>query len=85
MFYDMLIVLGMMFLGSTFLWPWLRAHPLAFLGFWGICGWLTILAALMAVYDLAKVRMEARQLERRLREEYLQGKDSDSSHDSHPT
>jgi hypothetical protein len=85
MFYDVLVVLVLMFLGSTFLWPWLREHPFLFLGYWAVCGWLTILAALFAVYDLASVRLDARRAEKELKEEYLRRHDSDSPHDSHPT
>jgi hypothetical protein len=83
MFWDVLVVLVMMFLGSTFLWPWLRNHPLIFLAYWGVCAWLTILAALFAVYDMAKVRLEAKHAHDELKRELLRDDDSDSSHDSH--
>ncbi len=84
MFWDVLVVLVMIFLGSTFLWPWLREHPLIFLGYWAACGWLTILAALLAVYDMAKVRLDAKRARDELKREYFRSDDSDSSHDSHP-
>ena len=84
MFWDVLAVLVLMFLGSTFLWPWLRAHPLFFLGYWAFCGWLTILAALLAVYDLARVRLNARHTQEEIKRQLFHGEDSDSSHDSHP-
>lgn len=83
MFWDVLAVLVLIFLGSTFLWPWLRAHPLLFLVYWAACGWLTILAALLAVYDMAKVRLEAKRARDELKREYFRSDDSDSSHDSH--
>ncbi len=83
MFWDVLVVLILMFLGSTFLWPWLRGHPFIFLGYWGACAWLTILAALLAVYDMAKVRLEARHARDELKRELMHDDDSDSSHDSH--
>ena len=84
MFWDVLVVLVLIFLGSTFLWPWLRGHPLLFLGYWAVSGWLTLLAALLAVYDLAKVRLDARQAHEELKREILRTDDSDSSHDSQP-
>ena len=34
MFWDVLVVLVLIFVGSTFLWPWLRQHPLLFLAYW---------------------------------------------------
>ncbi|EDY17029.1 hypothetical protein CfE428DRAFT_5374 [Chthoniobacter flavus Ellin428] len=87
MFWDVLVVLVMIFLGSTFFWPWLREHPFLFLGYWAFCGWLTILAALLAVYDMARVRLEAKRAREELKREYFRNDDSgasDSSHDSHP-
>lgn len=83
MFWDVLVVLVFMFLGSTFFWPWLRERPLLFLGYWGVCAWLTVLAALLAVYDMAMVRLEARQARDELKREFLRSEESDSSHDSH--
>lgn len=84
MFWDVLVVLILMFLGSTFFWPWLRTHPLIFLGYWGACAWLTILAALLAVYDMAQVRLEAKRARDELKRELFRPEeDSDSSHDSH--
>jgi hypothetical protein len=83
MFWDVVVVLAMMFLGSTFFWPWLRQHPVLFLGYWAACAWLTILAALLAVYDMAKVRLEAKQAREELKRELMQAKDVESSHDSH--
>lgn len=84
MFWDVLVVLVLIFLGATFLWPWLRAHPLIFLGYWAVCGWLTVLAALLAVYDMAMVRLEAKRAQEELKREYFRGNDANSSHDSDP-
>ena len=83
MFYNVLVVLGLIFLGSTLLWPWLRDHPFFFICFWGLCGWLTLLAMLLALYDMVKVRFDARRETRRLEEEYLRGKKDDSPDDPH--
>ena len=84
MFYLMLFVLVQAFFGATFFWLWLRAHAWYFLGYWGICAWLTVTAMLLAILDMAQVRLEAKRTEERLREEYLRVKETDSSHDSHP-
>lgn len=83
MFWVVLVVLVLMFLGSTFLWPWLRGHPLFFIGYWFGCGWLTILAALLAVYDMAQVRLEAKRARDELKRELFRREDSDSPHDPH--
>ena len=82
MFYDVLVVLVLSFLGATFFWSWLREHPFFFLGYWAVCAWLTVLAVLLAIYDLAKVRSEARQARQQLKKEFLRGDIPDSSHDS---
>jgi hypothetical protein len=84
MFWDVIAVLVLAFLGSTFLWNWLRANPVWFLSYWALCGWLTILAAVLAVYDMIRLRLEARRVEEQLHEKYFPGKeDSDDPHDSH--
>ena len=83
MFYDVIVVLVMVFLGSTFLWPWLRERPLYFLIYWTVCAWLTVIALGLAVYDMAKVRLEAREARRQLKKDLVGEKPPDSSHDSH--
>jgi hypothetical protein len=83
MFWDVLVVLVLIFLGSSIFWQWLRENPLFFIGYWAFCGWLTILAALLAVYDLAKVRLDAKRAHDELKREFFHDADSDSSHDSH--
>ncbi len=85
MFYDVLAVLVLTFFGSTFLAPWLREHVWFFLGYWGLCAWLTLLAALLAVYDMVRLRLDEKRARRQLAEEFLAHKEDDSSHDSHPT
>lgn len=85
MFYNVLVVLVLVFVGATFLWSWLREHPLFFIGYWGLCAWLTVLAILLALYDMAKVRLEARRARQQLEEEFLTRKDSHSSDDPHPS
>jgi hypothetical protein len=85
MFWDVILVLLLSFAGATFFWNWLRANPVWFLGYWAACGWFTILAAVLAVYDMIRVRLEGRRAEERLHDKYFPGKDdSDEPHDSHP-
>jgi hypothetical protein len=85
MFYIVLVVLVQAFLGATFFWMWLRVHPWYFLGYWGVCAWLTATAVLLAIFDMAMVRLAAKRAEEQLRQDILHEKPSDSSHDSHPT
>lgn len=60
----MAVLLGaavlMIVLGSTIADEWLAAHLLAFFAFWGVCGWLTVTALLLAVFDLLIIRVQAR-------------------------
>ena len=67
--------------GSTFLAPILnvREHRVWFVVFWAICGWLTISAMLVAVFDLLRVGVEGRRQQRRLR----QGVETDSQMPGH--
>lgn len=69
MFYSVLVVLVLIFAGSTVLWDWLREHPILFIGYWFGCAWITLLAVLLALYDLVKVRGEIRRERRRLERE----------------
>lgn len=72
MFYSVLFAIILVFSGATVLWPLLRNHPFLFLGYWAVCVWMTILACLLAIYDMAKVREEGRRERERLRAEYLE-------------
>jgi len=62
--------LVLVFAGSTVLQAPLspREHPTGFLLFWIVCGWVTLTALLLAVFDLLLVRLEARRTQRALRE-----------------
>lgn len=71
MFYSVLAALVLLFVGSTFLDGWLRAHLLLFILFWAACAWITVLAVLMAIFDILMVRASTRAEERRLAAEYL--------------
>jgi uncharacterized membrane protein len=45
-----------------------REHPWFVILFWVACVWLTFTAALLAIFDLLIVRLEARRAQRALRE-----------------
>ncbi len=84
MFYGVLVALVMLFLGATLLFPWLRTHPLLFIGYWGVCAWITMLATLLAVFDLLLVRGSARRARRTLEKEYLERRRKELTDDSQP-
>lgn len=71
MFYTVLGALVMIFAGSTFLQALLdpKEHPILVLVYWAACAWITLLAVLLAFYDLVKVRAAARSERRRLERE----------------
>ena len=79
MFYSVVFAIVLAFSGVTGLWPVLRNHPFIFLAYWAACAWLTLLALLLALYDMAKVREEARRERERLRKEYLDAKDLEAA------
>lgn len=76
MFSLLVIALVLLFAGSTFLQSLLNPHehPVWFMLFWFVCGWLTLTAMLLAVFDLLRVRLDARRAAR-----MLQGKLSDEA------
>ena len=71
MFYTILVAMLMTFAGGTFLQEGLRQHLLAMVAYWFVCGWVTVAAALLALFDLLVVRAAARAARRRLEAEYL--------------
>ena len=71
MFYAVLAAMLMAFAGDVLLGEWLRAKLVRFVGWWLACGWLTVLAALLALYDLLLLRVQHRLARRELRERYL--------------
>lgn len=58
LFWLVMATLALVALGFWLLDDWLKAHPLLFLLYWGGCFWLTITFALLAVYDMLRVRQE---------------------------
>lgn len=71
MFYAVLAALLMAFSGDVFFGEWLRVNLMRFAVYWLICGWLTVLAALLALYDLLMLRVQARAVRRELRKQIL--------------
>lgn len=71
MFYVVIAAMVMAFAGDVFLSGWLRERLMRFAVYWMTCGWLTILAALLAIYDLLLLRVQHRLLRRQLRERML--------------
>lgn len=62
MFWTVIGAVVMLFLGATFLAPWLdpRVHPGWFMFYWLACAWITATAVLLAIPDLLVVRVQAR-------------------------
>ena len=70
MFIMLVIAMLMLFFGTTFL-PTLlspREHPGWFILFWVACGWLTLTAFLLALFDLLLLRAQDRTARKILRE-----------------
>jgi hypothetical protein len=76
----MLCVLGMavvmLVAGATFLHEPLnhREHPAWFILYWLACGWLTICALLLALFDVLIIRAEGRAAREALREQFARAK-----------
>jgi type VI protein secretion system component VasK len=79
MFILLLVALCMVFAGSTFLSGSIDT-PWSFIVYWGICGWLTLAALLLALWDLLLLRAAARR-ERRQLEKQIAGQ---PPHDEEP-
>ena len=85
MFYSVLVALVLLFAGSTFLWSLLSPHdhPFLFIAYWVGCAWITLLALLLAFYDMVKVRGEARRERRRIERELIEKAENENSDDPH--
>ena len=68
MFWTVLVAVGMLFLGATFLAPVLNSpeNRAWFVLYWLACAWVTITVFLLAIFDLLMVRAEARATRREL-------------------
>lgn len=69
MFVVLLAALVLLFLGVTFLNGFLSERLGLFLIYWGACGWLTLTAILMAIYDLLRLRTYAREEKEKAKKE----------------
>ncbi len=70
MFILLLVALILLFSGTTFLQTTLnpREHPMWFVLFWIVCGWLTVTALLLAIFDLLILKLESRRAQHSLRQ-----------------
>ena len=70
MFAVLIVAMVLLFGGTTFLQPFLspHEHPAWFILFWLACAWLTLLALLLAVFDLLMSRIQSRSGRRVLRQ-----------------
>ncbi len=72
MFYSLLFALVLLFAGATLLEERLREHPFVFLLYWAACAWITLLAVLLAIFDLLVIRAAVRAERDRIQREYLE-------------
>ena len=84
MFYSVIIALVLLFAGATFLASLLRGHPFIFIIYWAGCAWITLLAVLLALYDMLKVRIDLKRERRRLERELITKAENEEPHDPHP-
>ena len=71
MFYVIIAAMIMAFAGEIFLGGWLHHNPWRFLGYYVACAGLTVVAALLAIYDILMIRLQHRFIRKRLRSEIL--------------
>jgi hypothetical protein len=81
MFWGLTGALVMLFIGSA-LFRWMREYPIFFVLYWFACLWVTLLAMLLAVFDLVVIRAAARTARKKLESEYLEEVRRQKSHDS---
>ena len=71
MVYLIAVAFGMMLVGGTVGFDFLRARIPLFIAFWLGCAFLTLVATLLAIYDLLILRLQARRAQRELRARLL--------------
>jgi len=76
MFILILVALVMVFVGTTFLVPYITT-PWSFIAYWGVCAWLTFAAMLLAVWDIILVRVAARRQRREIEKQIADRKSND--------
>ncbi len=67
---------AMLMAGATFAADWLYQRPFLFIIYWLICGWLTLTAILLALFDMLMVRKEGHAARNRLKKDIF-GKDEE--------
>jgi hypothetical protein len=69
------VALILLVTGLTVLRPWLNPHehPWRFILFWLACVWETVLAILLAIFDLLLTRAQEREARQALREQMAKG------------
>jgi len=70
MFFLLLAALAMVFAGWTYL-DGMLPMPWGFIAYWFVCGWLTLAALLLALWDLLLVRAAARRERRKLEKQTI--------------
>ncbi len=62
MFWTVIVAMVMLFCGATFLAPIIdpHLHPGWFICYWLACAWVTVTVILLALFDLLRVRAQAR-------------------------
>ena len=63
------VAVVMIIVGSSLFETWLNEHVIRFILFWLVCGWLTVTALLLALFDLLMLRLQARAARNALRQE----------------
>jgi hypothetical protein len=81
MFYGVLIALIMLFVGTVIIDGWLRERVWLFVFWWAGCMWLTLLAVLLAVFDMLVLRAASRRARQRLEQHIIHKPPEDSNHD----
>ncbi len=81
MFWTVIVATVMLFLGSMVLAPALdpHSHLARFILYWLACVWVTVTAALLAIFDLLLVRAKARKIRRDLKEDLARPDMSDDA------
>lgn len=79
MFVVVAVALLLMAMGPTLLASALdpHEHPALFILYWFSCAWLTLLALLLALFDMLLIRREARILRENLKQQYVGEKPGD--------
>jgi hypothetical protein len=81
MFYALVAAMFMLFAGAVLIDRWLREHVLFLLFWWAACAWLTLLAVLLAFFDMLMIRAAARQERKRLERDLVKKNSDGSAHE----